>query len=55
MKIVSDAELNAFTSACKLAEDSIHNRDQKLLQVYSELEMGIVLLGATALEDRLQD
>ncbi|XP_054105325.2 phospholipid-transporting ATPase IK isoform X3 [Callithrix jacchus] len=33
----------------------LHNRAQALQQVYSEMEQNLKLLGATAIEDRLQD
>ena len=36
------------------AENCIAQRDEMLENVYSELESGLVLLGATAVEDRLQ-
>lgn len=31
------------------------NRDKILAKIYDEFERGIVLIGATAVEDRLQD
>jgi phospholipid-translocating ATPase len=34
---------------------SLVNRDDKLDAVYEEIEKGMVLLGATAIEDKLQD
>lgn len=40
---------------CKEAEKDLMNREAKLDEVYSEFEKGIVLIGATAVEDRLQD
>lgn len=40
---------------CKNVENTIKNREETLMQVYSEFERGLFLLGATAVEDRLQD
>jgi magnesium-transporting ATPase (P-type) len=37
------------------AEKDIMNRDKRLAYIYDEFETGLVLLGATAVEDRLQD
>jgi magnesium-transporting ATPase (P-type) len=31
------------------------NRDRRLAAIYDKFERGLVLLGATAVEDRLQD
>lgn len=42
-------------AACKVAEDDLDNRDEKLEAVYSNFEKNLVLIGATAVEDRLQD
>jgi magnesium-transporting ATPase (P-type) len=37
------------------AEKDVMNRDKLLAQIYDDFEKGLVLLGATAVEDRLQD
>lgn len=55
MKIVEEAEKDEFLSKCKEAEADLMNREAKLDKVYSEFETNIVLIGATAVEDRLQD
>lgn len=34
---------------------SLTNRDSQLDAVYEEIEQGMILLGATAIEDKLQD
>ena len=34
---------------------ALTNRSELLDQVYSEIESGMVLIGATAIEDKLQD
>ena len=37
------------------AEKDVMNRDKLLAQIYDDFEKGLVLLGATAVEDRLQE
>ncbi len=37
------------------ASTSLVDRDDKLSEVYEEIETDMVLLGATAIEDKLQD
>ena len=34
---------------------SMENREEKVKEVYEEMEQGLKLLGATAIEDKLQD
>ena len=34
---------------------SLENRDDKLDEVYEEIEQNLILIGATAIEDKLQD
>lgn len=55
VRIVEESEKSAFLNACAEAEKDLKNREAKLEEVYSEFERGIHLLGATAVEDRLQD
>ena len=43
---------NAVCVYCSIAMD---NRDEKLDAVYEEIEQDLELLGATAIEDKLQD
>jgi phospholipid-transporting ATPase len=37
------------------AEKDLKNRDELLEKVYDEFERSLVIIGATAVEDRLQD
>lgn len=37
------------------AEEDLKNRETLVEKVYSDFEKGIVLIGGTAVEDRLQD
>lgn len=55
MKVVEEAEKDEFMAKCKEAESDLVNREAKLDKVYSDFERNIVLIGATAVEDRLQD
>ena len=34
---------------------SLENREERLSEVYEEIEVGMSLIGATAIEDKLQD
>jgi magnesium-transporting ATPase (P-type) len=55
MKVVSQKQLEHFEKMCQLAEENIVTREVELQQVYDEFERGLVVLGATAVEDQLQD
>ena len=55
MKVVSEQELNEFLEKCKEAEKDLKESDRLLDEIYSNFERGIVLIGGTAVEDRLQD
>ena len=53
MRIVEEKEKDAFLIDCKEAESDLQYREEKLAEVYHNFEKNIVLLGATAVEDRL--
>jgi len=53
MKIVSAEELTKFEADCHEAEKDLNNREELLDRVYDEFERNIVLIGGTAVEDRL--
>ena len=53
MKVVEESKKDEFMAKCKEAESDLLNRETKLDKVYSEFEKNIVLIGATAVEDRL--
>ena len=55
MKVVDEQEFLEFGREIAEAEKDIMNRDKILAQIYERFERDIVLLGATAVEDRLQD
>ena len=55
MRVLSQSELSEFEAEVKAAEVDVENREALLMEAYDRLERGFVLLGATAVEDRLQD
>jgi len=55
MKIVTEAEKDQFLEQCAAAEKDLENRERELEKVYQAFERDLQLVGATAVEDRLQD
>ena len=55
MKILDQEEVDKFLKKCQQAERKIDTRKKDLDTIYSEFEQNFVLLGATVVEDRLQD
>ena len=55
MKILSEEEYNKFSSDLKEAQMSLENKDEKVNEVYNQIEKNLILLGATIVEDKLQD
>jgi phospholipid-translocating ATPase len=53
MRIVSPEELAKFEADCREAEKDLNNREALLDRAYDEFERKIVLIGGTAVEDRL--
>ncbi|XP_038625040.1 probable phospholipid-transporting ATPase VD [Tachyglossus aculeatus] len=54
-KVLSDAEYARWLQCHLVAETSIEEREQLLLESAVRLEKGLTLLGATGIEDRLQE
>ncbi|XP_017660117.1 PREDICTED: probable phospholipid-transporting ATPase VD isoform X1 [Lepidothrix coronata] len=54
-KVMSDAEYAEWLNHHFLAETSIDNREKLLLESATRLETELTLLGATGIEDRLQE
>ncbi|KAH8418901.1 hypothetical protein KR222_003800 [Zaprionus bogoriensis] len=52
---VTDAEYQEFTTSLAQANSSLENRKQLCDECYSKIESDLDLLGATAVEDALQD
>jgi magnesium-transporting ATPase (P-type) len=55
MKIMDADEIKDFLNECKAAESDIRTRNQKLEEIYDRLETGLYMIGATVVEDKLQD
>ncbi|XP_074657516.1 phospholipid-transporting ATPase IF-like isoform X2 [Tubulanus polymorphus] len=54
-KKLSEDEFARFDAELKQAKMALDDRENKLSQVYDRVEQGLAVLGATAVEDRLQD
>ncbi|KAB7494597.1 putative phospholipid-transporting ATPase VD [Armadillidium nasatum] len=52
---ISDTEYEEWALIHKEAENTLANREVKLLESYNKIEINMQLLGATGIEDRLQD
>ncbi|GJJ13717.1 hypothetical protein Clacol_007973 [Clathrus columnatus] len=54
-KVLSESEYDEWERSYDEATVALDNREEKIEQVSSQLEMGFTLLGGTAIEDKLQD
>uniref|UniRef100_A0A803SMU8 Phospholipid-transporting ATPase n=1 Tax=Anolis carolinensis TaxID=28377 RepID=A0A803SMU8_ANOCA len=54
-KDISNEEYEAWNKKFMAASVALRNRDEALDKVYEEIEQNLILLGATAIEDKLQD
>lgn len=54
-KDVSEREYTAWAEKYQVAERSMVNREDKIMEVSAEIEQNMTLVGSTAIEDRLQD
>lgn len=55
MKILDEKEVQKLHFEINKVDQVLQNKEERLESVYSELESNLTLLGATAVEDRLQD
>lgn len=55
MKILEEKEVQKLHFEINKVDQVLHKKEERLESVYSELESNLILLGATAVEDRLQD
>jgi len=55
VKILSEEDAETWLEKFKIASTSIEDRDKKLTAVAYEVEKNLHIVGATAIEDRLQD
>ncbi|XP_038646502.1 phospholipid-transporting ATPase IC isoform X1 [Scyliorhinus canicula] len=54
-KDISEADFEEWNGKYKAASVATNNRDEARSSVYEEIETNLLLLGATAIEDKLQD
>ena len=54
-RVVSQDEYSSWVSRYQAALSSIEDREGEIERVSDEIEQGLLLLGATAIEDKLQD
>ncbi|XP_063311964.1 phospholipid-transporting ATPase IK-like [Pelobates fuscus] len=54
-KEVEESVYNEWELKHEKASTSLNNRDEHIQEVYEEMEINLQLLGATAIEDKLQD
>lgn len=55
LKIIDENEYNIWDSKLKKAELNLDNKKQAVKEAFEEIEEGVYLLGATIVEDKLQD
>ena len=55
MRVVEPEKFDQVKRELSEAEKDINNREKRLLGVYERFERGLVLIGATSVEDKLQD
>ena len=55
MRVLDADEATQFATECAKAESDIEKKDENLAKVYDKWERELSLLGATVLEDRLQE
>ena len=55
MRIISQEEYDIFSSALKEAQMSLQNKEEEVSKVFETIEKDLFLLGATIVEDKLQD
>jgi len=55
MRIISQEEYDLFSSALKEAQMNLQNKEEEVSKVYKTIEKDLFLLGATIVEDKLQD
>ncbi len=55
MKVIDEQEFSEFNKQMDNAEKDVLNRDKLYEEIFDKFERDLVLVGATAVEDRLQD
>ena len=54
-KILDEDEYQEWATEHSIAENSLHQRDRLLFESYTKIEWDMTLLGATGIEDKLQE
>ncbi|EDW00128.1 phospholipid-transporting ATPase IF [Drosophila grimshawi] len=54
-RTLTESEYDAFVASCDNINIQLNNRQELLAECYQSIEVGLDLLGATALEDTLED
>ncbi|CAF3159951.1 unnamed protein product [Rotaria sp. Silwood2] len=54
-KELSESDYNRWTQKLHAAKTSMEKRDEKVKDAYEEIEKNLILIGATGIEDKLQD
>jgi P-type E1-E2 ATPase len=52
---ISPEEYTKWNDEYKLAQNALENREEKCDAVAEKIEKNLILMGATAIEDKLQD
>ena len=55
LRIVSEGEKDVFMNKLREANKDVNRREELLDELFNEFERNFILLGGTAVEDRLQD
>jgi len=55
MKILSQEEYNDFIKEVKIASTSLENKEELLNNIYDKIETNLYIIGATIVEDKLQE
>ena len=55
MKVLSQAEFDSFMNEVKTASTSLNNKEELLTLAYEKIEKDLYIIGATIVEDKLQD
>ena len=54
MKVLSQSEYDSFAKEVKIASTSLENKDELLAKAYEKVENNLYIIGATIVEDKLQ-
>ena len=55
MKVLSQSEYDNFAQELKIASTSLENKEELLAQAYEKVEKNLYIIGATIVEDKLQE